>query len=285
MRPPRRAQDVAPPVTSRSGHPRSRRCPLPAAPTLDRSRLARLMDRELATFAADNPRSMALHERAQGLAPRRRPDELDGQVGRRRSRSSSTRRPAPGSGRRRTRVRRLLPRRHRGDGRPRPGARRSPPSSASSRRGITHMLPTEDAIAAGDELRRRFGLPLLAVHAHRHRRQPVRDPARPPHHRPVEDRRPRPQLPRLGRRDVRLARRPTAASSRPTGNIGPPVDPALTTRVVQFNDVAALERALADGDVAAVLVEPALTNVGIVLPEPGYHDARPRADPRAPARS
>ena len=49
-------------------------------------------------------------------------------------------------------------------------------------------------------------------------------------------------------------------------NIGPPVDPALTTRVVPFNDVVALERALEEGDVAAVLVEPALTNVGIVLP-------------------
>ena len=42
---------------------------------------------------------------------------------------------------------------------------------------------------------------------------------------------------------------------------------------MQFNDFAALERALADGDVAGVLVEPALTNVGIVLPEPGYHEA------------
>jgi glutamate-1-semialdehyde aminotransferase len=56
-------------------------------------------------------------------------------------------------------------------------------------------------------------------------------------------------------------------------SIGPPVDPALTTRVVPFNDVPALERALAHEDVAAVLVEPALTNVGIVLPEPGYHEA------------
>ena len=41
----------------------------------------------------------------------------------------------------------------------------------------------------------------------------------------------------------------------------------------QFNDPAALEAALADRDVAAVLIEPALTNVGIVLPEPGYLDA------------
>jgi len=56
-------------------------------------------------------------------------------------------------------------------------------------------------------------------------------------------------------------------------NAGPPVDPVLTTRVVEFNDIAALETALAPGDVASVLAEPALTNIGIVLPEPGYHAA------------
>jgi glutamate-1-semialdehyde 2,1-aminomutase len=140
------------------------------------------------------------------------------------------------------------------------------------RRGITHMLPTEDAIAAGEELTRRFGLPLwqftmTATDANRF--------------------------------SIRLARRITGrskivvhdecyhgsvdetlatldADGRVVAtdlNIGPPVDPTLTTRVVPFNDVAALEAAVADGDVAAVLVEPALTNVGIVLPEPGYHAA------------
>ena len=46
-----------------------------------------------------------------------------------------------------------------------------------------------------------------------------------------------------------------------------------TTRVVEFNDLDALERELAHGDVAAVLTEPALTNIGIVLPEPGFLDA------------
>jgi glutamate-1-semialdehyde 2,1-aminomutase len=58
--------------------------------------------------------------------------------------------------------------------------------------------------------------------------------------------------------------------SRP-GAIGPQVDPAVTTRVVPFNDLDALDAALAHGDVAALLMEPALTNIGIVLPEPGYH--------------
>jgi glutamate-1-semialdehyde aminotransferase len=55
--------------------------------------------------------------------------------------------------------------------------------------------------------------------------------------------------------------------------VGPPVHPALTTRVVQFNDVEALEQALRAEDVACVLAEPALTNIGIVLPDDGFHEA------------
>lgn len=59
--------------------------------------------------------------------------------------------------------------------------------------------------------------------------------------------------------------------SRP-GAIGPQVDPSLTTRAVPFNDLTAMDAALASGDVAIVLIEPALTNIGIVLPDPGYLD-------------
>jgi glutamate-1-semialdehyde 2,1-aminomutase len=51
------------------------------------------------------------------------------------------------------------------------------------------------------------------------------------------------------------------------------VEPSETTRVVEINDLDALERELAHRDVACALMEPALTNVGIVLPDPGYHDA------------
>ncbi|MEV7892502.1 aminotransferase class III-fold pyridoxal phosphate-dependent enzyme, partial [Streptomyces sp. NPDC088357] len=54
------------------------------------------------------------------------------------------------------------------------------------------------------------------------------------------------------------------------GNVGAPCDVTLTSRVAEFNDLEQLERELAHGDVAAVLMEPALTNIGIVLPEPGY---------------
>src|SRR5205823_2897777 len=57
------------------------------------------------------------------------------------------------------------------------------------------------------------------------------------------------------------------------GNIGPPVALGETTRVAEWNDVQGLERELAHGDVACVLAEPALTNIGIVLPESGFHEA------------
>jgi glutamate-1-semialdehyde 2,1-aminomutase len=63
-----------------------------------------------------------------------------------------------------------------------------------------------------------------------------------------------------------------AGRARP-GNIGPPVDPAITTKVVEFNDVNTLEKALQERDVACVLAEPALTNVGIVHPAAGFHNA------------
>ena len=55
------------------------------------------------------------------------------------------------------------------------------------------------------------------------------------------------------------------------GNAGPPVDPTVTTKVIEWNDLEALERALEPGDVACVLAEPALTNIGIILPDEGYH--------------
>ncbi|HEX7442278.1 MAG TPA: transaminase, partial [Acidimicrobiales bacterium] len=59
--------------------------------------------------------------------------------------------------------------------------------------------------------------------------------------------------------------------SRP-GNVAPAVDPSTTTVAVEFNDLEAVARALRTGEIAAVLAEPALTNIGIVLPEPGFHD-------------
>ena len=92
-----------------------------AAPP-DRDRLARLMADEMTTFATAHPRSAALHERARALAPRGRAHALDGQVGGPVPALRRVGRGRPFPLRRRPRLRRLLPRRHRRDGRPRPAS-------------------------------------------------------------------------------------------------------------------------------------------------------------------
>ncbi len=55
------------------------------------------------------------------------------------------------------------------------------------------------------------------------------------------------------------------------GLVGQVSDMTRTTRAVPFNDAGALEAALAQGDVAAVLCEPAMTNCGMILPEDNFH--------------
>ena len=181
--------------------------------TLDRSRLERLMADETAAFERANPRSRELLERAKGSL-------LDGVPmnwmirGRARSRYSSTR-PTGASSATSTATSTSTSAsatRARWPVTARP--RRSHAVERQLRRGITHMLPTEDAIVAARRAAPPLRAPVLAVHAHRDRRQPVRDPARPPHHRPAEDPRPQPLLPRLGRRDVRRAP-PDGARRRP----------------------------------------------------------------------
>jgi glutamate-1-semialdehyde 2,1-aminomutase len=139
-------------------------------------------------------------------------------------------------------------------------------------RGITLMLPSEDALWVGDELRRRFGLPtwqfaLTATDANRFAIRIARAITGRPkvlvfnwcYHGTVDE-----SFATLDAEGRVIERE---------GNIGPPVPVDETTRVVEFNDVEALRRELSHGDVACVLAEPALTNIGIVLPEPGYHDA------------
>ncbi|HEU4402002.1 MAG TPA: aspartate aminotransferase family protein [Candidatus Polarisedimenticolia bacterium] len=139
------------------------------------------------------------------------------------------------------------------------------------RRGITFMLPTEDCLWVGEELARRFGLPywqvaLTATDANRFVIRLARQMTRRPkilvynwcYHGSVDE--------------TFISLIDGVAGPR-SGNVGPPVDPAVTTRVIEFNDIPALEKALAPGDVACVLAEPAMTNIGIVLPDPGYHEA------------
>jgi glutamate-1-semialdehyde 2,1-aminomutase len=141
-----------------------------------------------------------------------------------------------------------------------------------ARRAVTTMLPSTDAAWVAGELQRRFGLAtwqmaMTATDANRFVLRLARHLTGRPkvcvmdwcYHGTVDD-------------TLAILDETGAVVSRP-GALGPPVDPAVTTRVVPFNDVAALDAALANGDVACVLMEPALTNIGIVLPEPGYLDA------------
>jgi len=134
--------------------------------------------------------------------------------------------------------------------------------------GATTMLPTQDAAWVAADLTRRFGparwsFTLSATDANRWALRLARQITGRPrvavfsycYHGSVDE--------------SFVIATPGGPRSRP-GNVGAPVDPAVTTRVVEFNDLAALERELAGQDVAALLMEPALTNIGIVLPEPGY---------------
>jgi glutamate-1-semialdehyde 2,1-aminomutase len=138
-----------------------------------------------------------------------------------------------------------------------------------SQRGFTLMLPSEDSVWVGEELQRRFGLPywqftLTATDANRFSIRLARQITG------------RPKILVFnwcyhGSVDETFATLHEGVTGPRRGNIGPPVNPAVTTRVVEFNDVEALDRELAFGDVACVLAEPAMTNVGIVLPAPGFH--------------
>ena len=135
--------------------------------------------------------------------------------------------------------------------------------------GVTTMLPTQDAQWVGAELTRRFGMPLwsFTLSATDANRWAVRlarlATGRPKvlvfaycYHGSVDE-------------AFALPGPDGKAESRP-GNVAPPVALDLTTRAATWNDLASVERELAHGDVAAILTEPALTNIGIVLPEPGF---------------
>jgi glutamate-1-semialdehyde 2,1-aminomutase len=244
--------------------------PFAAHTDLDRSRLERLLVREREQFAATHPRSLELAQRARGallhgvpmpwmakwaggapvfLAEARgaRVTDVDGHEY----------------------VDVAL-----GDTGSMPG--HSPQATVdaviariSGRGGITTMMPTEDAIAVGEELGRRFGVPawqfaLSATDANRFALRMCRQVQRRSkimiflhaYHGTVDE-----TVATLDERGHVVAR---------DGNVGAPVDPALTTKVVPFNDLDAVRAALEPRDVACVLAEPAMTNVGMVLPEPGF---------------
>jgi glutamate-1-semialdehyde 2,1-aminomutase len=139
------------------------------------------------------------------------------------------------------------------------------------KKGITFMLPTEDVIWVGEELQRRFGLPywqftLTATDANRFAIRMAREITQRKYvlvynycyHGTVDE--------------TFITINPDGPVPR-RGNLGPPINPIETTKVIEFNDIDALESALKPHDVACVLAEPVMTNIGIIHPDPGYHDA------------
>src|SRR5947207_10056859 len=141
------------------------------------------------------------------------------------------------------------------------------------------MPPSEDSLWVCEELARRFGLPswqfaLTATDANRFAIRLARAVTG------------RPKILVFnwcyhGTVDETFAALDGASVVSREGNVGPPVALEETTRVVEWNDIEALERELGFGDVACVLAEPALTNIGIVHPEAGFHDALREATRRA----
>jgi len=136
-------------------------------------------------------------------------------------------------------------------------------------RGLTYMLPTEDAIAVGQLLAERFGLThwqvaTTATDANRFALRVARAVTGRPkilvfngcYHGTVDE-----TFVRLV--DGRAVNRP--------GLLGQVTDLTQLARVVEFNDLPALRAALAHGDVACVIAEPVMTNSCMVLPEPGFH--------------
>jgi glutamate-1-semialdehyde 2,1-aminomutase len=136
-------------------------------------------------------------------------------------------------------------------------------------KGMTAMLPTDDSVAVSAELARRFGLPLwqFTVSATDANRHAIR------YARLITGKQKIIVIDRCyhGSVDETFATLDKSGNTvMREGNIGAPVPLDVTTRVVEFNNLVAMEQALSAGDVAAILMEPAMTNVGIVLPEDGY---------------
>ena len=138
--------------------------------------------------------------------------------------------------------------------------------------GITTMMPTLDALEIGKEMSKRFGLPtwqvaMTATEANRYVIRNARTLTGRPkilvmhecYHGSLDE-----TLPFIGE-DGKISLRSGYDS-----NPGLPKD--LLTRVVEYNDLEAMERELAHEDVAAVLMEPVMTNCGMVLPDEGYLD-------------
>ena len=136
-------------------------------------------------------------------------------------------------------------------------------------RGLSVMLPTKDAADVSTELAKRFGVPLwqFTVSATDANRHVIR------YSRLITKKSKIIVIDRCYHGSVDETFATLDASGKTVsreGNIGAPIELDKTTRVVPFNDLDAMKKALQQNDVAAILMEPAMTNVGIVLPVDGY---------------
>ena len=136
-------------------------------------------------------------------------------------------------------------------------------------RGLSAMLPTKDAAVVSTELAKRFGVAFwqFTVSATDANRHVIR------YARLITKKSKIIVIDRCYHGSVDETFATLDASGKTVsreGNIGAPVELDKTTRVVPFNDLDAMEKALQQNDVAAILMEPAMTNVGIVLPLDGY---------------
>lgn len=144
--------------------------------------------------------------------------------------------------------------------------------AAQLAKGSTLMLPTGDAQWVGAELARRFGLPYwgFTTSASDANRAVVRMSRMVTgrdkvlvfngcYHGSVEEA--HVAIADDGRVEMRNGIHPNA------------VDHSRVSKVVEFNDLPALEAALAPGDVACVLAEPFMTNYGMISAAPGFLQA------------
>lgn len=137
-------------------------------------------------------------------------------------------------------------------------------------RGLTTMLPSEDAVVAGEVLARKFGLPCwqMAQTASDANRAVLRWA------RAVTGRKAVLVFDGCyhGAVDDAFVRLDGGATTGRPGLVGQAADLSLHSRCVEFNDLASLEAVLRAREVACVLAEPVMTNCGMVLPEPGFHE-------------
>lgn len=237
--------------------------------TIDRSRIKTLIEREEERYIAQRPKSRALFERAKGSLFRGVPmswmTEWPGSFPAFVTEAKGARLTDVDG---HTYVDLCL-----GDSGSLTGHSPTPTADAIAKQvyqGMTCMLPSEDSVWVGEELARRFGLPYWQIYT------------------TATD---------ADRFAIRMARRATGRNlvlvfdgcyhgsvdealvsvkdgpwkAQKRNIVGPLPNPA--SRVIQFNDLDALDKALSPRDVACVLCEPAMTNAGIIFPESGYHEA------------